>query len=92
MPGYQHDQLGGSLYCHANIPFAVTAFLALILNLMLDEEIEDEAIDITADTVDVRDDEEEWAKIRRSSKSVGVENTHLGSGSSSNDQGTREKI
>ena len=45
--------------------FAVTAFLALILNLMLAEEIEDEAVDITANTVDEEDDQQEWERIRR---------------------------
>ena len=44
--------------------FAVTAFLALILNLILPEEVEDEAIDITANNADVPDDQEEWRQIR----------------------------
>jgi uric acid-xanthine permease len=44
--------------------FAVTAFLALILNLMFNEEIEDEAIATTANTVD---DQQEWERIRRPS-------------------------
>ena len=47
--------------------FAVTAFLALILNLMLAEEIEDEAVDITANTVDEQADQQEWDRIRRPS-------------------------
>jgi uracil-xanthine permease len=47
--------------------FAVTAFLALILNLMLAEEIEDEAMDITANTVDEVNDQQEWERIRRPS-------------------------
>ena len=47
--------------------FAVTAFLALILNLILEEEIEDEAIPITADTVGEVDDQKEWERIRRPS-------------------------
>lgn len=46
--------------------FAVTAFLAIILNLILQEEIEDETASITADEVDEPRDREEWAKIRRS--------------------------
>lgn len=45
--------------------FAVTAFLAIFLNLILAEEIEDEAISITANEADVPDDQEEWARIRR---------------------------
>ena len=44
--------------------FAVTAFLALILNLILQEEIEDEAMEITANDADVADDQEEWRQIR----------------------------
>jgi uric acid-xanthine permease len=47
--------------------FAVTAFLAVILNLMLAEEIEDEAVPITADTVDEEKDQMEWERIRRPS-------------------------
>lgn len=43
--------------------FAVTAFLALFLNLFLREEIEDEAVDITADNVDNKADEREWNAI-----------------------------
>ena len=44
--------------------FAVTAFLAIILNLILVEEIEDEADEITANLADEADDQEEWSKIR----------------------------
>lgn len=47
--------------------FAVTAFLALILNLVLKEEIEDEAASITANVEDDADDQEEWNKIQRHS-------------------------
>jgi len=47
--------------------FAVTAFLALILNLILPEEIEDEEIpELTADAIDEEKDREEWNKIRKS--------------------------
>jgi uric acid-xanthine permease len=46
--------------------FAVTGFLALILNLLLPEEIEDEEIpELTANEVDEKADEEEWARIQR---------------------------
>lgn len=45
--------------------FAVTAFLSLILNLVLPEEIEDEEIpELTANTVDNAGDEEEWRHVR----------------------------
>ena len=44
--------------------FAVTAFIAIILNLILEEEIEDEAASITADEADMADDQEEWNQIR----------------------------
>jgi hypothetical protein len=47
--------------------FAVTAFLALILNLLLSEDIDDEAVDITANTLDDAHDQKEWERIRRPS-------------------------
>jgi len=47
--------------------FAVTAFLALILNLLLSEDIEDEAVETTANTVDEVHDQKEWERIRRPS-------------------------
>ena len=47
--------------------FAITAFLSLILNLILPEEIEDEEIpELTADAIDEEKDREEWNKIRKS--------------------------
>ena len=39
--------------------------MAIFLNLVLAEEIEDEAASITADEVDAADDQEEWARIKR---------------------------
>ena len=48
--------------------FAVTAFLSLILNLIIPEEVDDEAVDITANTVDDSGDEKEWERIRRPSQ------------------------
>lgn len=45
--------------------FAVTGFVAMFLNLVLSEEIEDEAASITADEADAADDREEWERIRR---------------------------
>jgi uric acid-xanthine permease len=54
--------------------FAITAFLTLVLNLMLPEEIEDEeAPEITADAIDEEADKEEWHRIRKS-KELDVEN------------------
>jgi len=47
--------------------FAVTAFLALILNLILAEEVEDEVIEATANTADEHYDQQEWERIRRPS-------------------------
>ncbi|EMC93459.1 hypothetical protein BAUCODRAFT_37143 [Baudoinia panamericana UAMH 10762] len=45
--------------------FAVTAFLALFLNLILPEEIEDEETpELTANNVDDQQDAEEWARIQ----------------------------
>jgi uracil-xanthine permease len=51
--------------------FAVTAFLAVILNLILPEEIEDEEVpELTADEADEKADEEEWSRIQRNSVAV----------------------
>ena len=44
--------------------FAVTAFIALFLNLVLSEETEDETASITANDADEADDQEEWRRIR----------------------------
>ena len=43
--------------------FAVTAFMAIFLNLILAEEVEDEAPAITANEADAADDREEWERI-----------------------------
>jgi NCS2 family nucleobase:cation symporter-2 len=64
--------------------FAVTAFMALFLNLFLDEEVEDEAIDITANTVDDKADEEEWNRIKKHSVS-GPRKSSQGESSNSDD-------
>lgn len=49
--------------------FAVTAFLSLILNLALPEEIEDEETpELTANTIDEAEDRQEWDRIRRPSQ------------------------
>ena len=42
----------------------VTAFMAVFLNLVLTEEIEDEVVSITANEADAADDREEWAQIK----------------------------
>ena len=39
--------------------------MAILLNLVLAEEIEDEAASITANEADAPDDREEWARIKR---------------------------
>ena len=44
--------------------FAVTAFIAIILNLILSEEIEDEVVGETANEADAEDDKDEWRQIR----------------------------
>ncbi|KAK5070233.1 hypothetical protein LTS08_007907 [Lithohypha guttulata] len=48
--------------------FAVTAFVSLLLNLALPEEVDDEVVDITADNTDALKDEQEWEQIRRPSQ------------------------
>jgi xanthine/uracil permease len=51
--------------------FALTAFLALLLNLILPEEIEDEEIpELTANEIDSPADQAEWNRIRRKSRAV----------------------
>ena len=62
MPGFQiFDKV-----CRRELIFGiVTAFIAILLNLVLHEEIEDEAASITANEVDAADDREEWARIKR---------------------------
>ena len=51
--------------------FAVTAFLAVILNLLLPEEIEDEETpELTANVADDARDEEEWQRIERKEKNL----------------------
>ncbi|KAF2718625.1 Xanthine/uracil permease [Polychaeton citri CBS 116435] len=51
--------------------FALAGFLALILNLILPEEIEDdETPELTANTVDEADDKEEWDHINKGSKAA----------------------
>lgn len=62
--------------------FAVTAFLALLLNLILPEEIDDETIDITADEVDVEKDQQEWERIKRPSQSADRKGSRMESNSS----------
>ncbi|KIW05951.1 purine permease, variant [Verruconis gallopava] len=48
--------------------FAVTAFLSVILNLIIPEEVEDEETpEVTAATIDEDADRAEWAYIRRKS-------------------------
>ena len=48
--------------------FAVTGFLAIILNLLLEEDPEeDAAVSITADENDDKDDRVEWDAIRKNS-------------------------
>lgn len=42
----------------------MTAFLAIFLNLILAEELEDETVSITANDADAADDEEEWRQIQ----------------------------
>jgi hypothetical protein len=74
--------------------FAVTAFLSLIMNLLLPEEIEDEAMDITANTADAADDESNWEHIRRPSQMKGMRQSQDGATRASTDveaQGAPDK-
>ena len=58
--------------------FAVTGFLALFLNLVLVEEIEDGAAELTANVADEADDREKWDRIRGGRDSVGAKDMELG--------------
>lgn len=60
--------------------FAVTAFLAIFLNLLLQEEMEDEAASITANEADVPDDRQEWGRIRRGTSAGEKEGEDVESG------------
>lgn len=80
--------------------FAITAFLSLGLNLMLPEEIDDEAVEITADHNDEAADREEWERIRRPSNiraarksgEMGRKSHEVGEGkSTSGESGDMEK-
>lgn len=52
--------------------FALTAFLSLILNLILPEEIEDEETpELTADRADEATDRAEWDRVRGKSVDMG---------------------
>lgn len=54
--------------------FAITAFVNVVLNLILPEEIEDEEIpEITANDADDAADKEEWNKINHTGKDVSDE-------------------
>jgi len=54
--------------------FALTAFITLVLNLILPEEVEDEETpELTANEVDEQADSAEWARIQRN-KEHEVEN------------------
>ena len=55
--------------------FAVAGFIALLLNLILPEEEEDETVSITANEADKVADQEEWEKIK-----------HQGNGRKSSDE------
>jgi len=52
--------------------FVLAAFTCLFLNLFLPEEIEDdEAIELTGNTVDVPADQREWERIQKGSVATG---------------------
>ncbi len=70
-PETENDSLAGfynAIKLVMETGFAVTAFLSLFLNLVLPEEIEDEAVEITANKADDEADRQEWERIRRPSQ------------------------
>ena len=58
--------------------FAVTGFLSMFLNLILPEEVEDEAPSITANVADEADDREEWAQIKKGESVRSIRDEELG--------------
>ena len=58
--------------------FAVTGFLSMFLNLILPEEIEDEASSITANVTDEADDQAEWAEIKKGQSMKSIRDEELG--------------
>ena len=52
--------------------FAITAFLALILNLIIPEETENEENGTTANENDADADEQEWSRIKGRRKAADV--------------------
>jgi uric acid-xanthine permease len=71
--------------------FAVTAFLSLILNLVIPEEDDDEVVDITANTVEQSDDEKEWERIRRPSQMRRSQEVRMSQDVESSPSGSVEK-
>ena len=71
--------------------FAVTAFLALILNLVLVEELEDETASITANDADEADDQEEWRRIQ-GEKGEGQREMEVGKKSADGDRSVDREI
>ncbi len=59
----------------------MTAFLAIFLNLILAEEIEDETVSITANDADAADDREEWERIQRGKMGGGGKDEETGENS-----------
>ncbi|KAK4964009.1 hypothetical protein LTR28_004160 [Elasticomyces elasticus] len=58
--------------------FALTAFLALFLNLILPEEFEDEETpELTADVVDEQKDDAEWDRIKHDKSMQGERSASL---------------
>jgi len=57
-----------SLYAYQVV---VTAFMAIFLNLVLSEELEDETVSITANDADAADDAEEWRQIQHGKAMTG---------------------
>jgi hypothetical protein len=61
--------------------FALTAFLAVILNLIIAEEIEDEEVpELTANLAEEEKDQAEWDRIRRPSR-ISQRNRSVANGS-----------
>jgi xanthine/uracil permease len=65
MPFTRRNRFYNAIELILETGFAVVAFVNLILNLILPEEIEDEETpELTANEVDEPADKEEWARIR----------------------------
>ena len=69
----------------------VAGFMAIILNLVLPEEIDDETVSITANEADAAADAEEWRRIQHGKANGTGKDEETGENSSDGRQMSTEK-